>query len=351
MAYKKLCLKQNENDRRALLRKEAEEAMKQNGIERPRREKYKKNDPRKKLADDKYRREREEYVRRRAEYEEQLDEKVCVPDRGFINHDNNLEMFELSAKFDMLRRNMKTFILPGIAICIGDTIASISDCFVCRRNGKCNYSHRDGLCKDCFHAKHDNKLCVDCKKNKRKFKGGLCKRCSRKQGNEIVTKKCVGCNTKQAKRKGGLCQGCYKKQDRSDSIKEFCVVCIKNGKEITADCEGGLCKECFSEQSLKELGKEYHCVTCLQNGKTVSARRKGRLCRSCYWNQKAFVHCKVCNSGGAGSDGMCLTCRTSLGVYCARNKKLCVDCNQNKRKCKCKGDFAEVATGNQEMKL
>ena len=171
LAYKKLCLKQNENDRRALLRKEAEEAMKQNGIERPRREKYKKNDPRKKLADDKYRREREEYVRRRAEYEEQLDEKVCVPDRGFINHDNNLEMFELSAKFDMLRRNMKTFILPGIAICIGDTIASISDCFVCRRNGKCNYSHRDGLCKDCFHAKHDNKLCVDCKKNKRRKKG------------------------------------------------------------------------------------------------------------------------------------------------------------------------------------
>ena len=46
----------------------------------------------------------------------------------------------------------------------------------------------------------------------KKYKGGLCKGCNKKQGNEIKTKKCMDCNINQAKCKGGLCGVCYKKQ-------------------------------------------------------------------------------------------------------------------------------------------
>ena len=42
-----------------------------------------------------------EYERIRGVYEAQLVDKICL-DREFINHDNNLRMFEISATFDML---------------------------------------------------------------------------------------------------------------------------------------------------------------------------------------------------------------------------------------------------------
>ena len=109
----------------------------------------------------------------------------------------NHTLIELSAIFDMVRRNIPTFVLPDLAVNINDTIASINEC---------------------FYDKYDNKLCVDCNKNKQKFKGGLCKGCYIKHGNEIITKKCVDCNTNQAKCKGGLCRGCHKKQG-SDRMK------------------------------------------------------------------------------------------------------------------------------------
>ena len=78
-----------------------------------------------------------------------------------------------------------------------------------------NASSRGGLCKGCYESffdKYDNKLCMDCNKNKCKFKGGLCKGYYMKNRNDIITKKCIDCNTNQAKCKGGLCKGCYKKQ-------------------------------------------------------------------------------------------------------------------------------------------
>ena len=117
-------------------------------------------------------------------------------------------MFEISATFDMLRRNLPTFILPDLSVNIIDTIACY--CFVCKKNEICKFSYKEGLCHDCFNAKYDLKLCVVC--NKKTYKGGLFKGCNMKQGNEIKTKKCMDCNRNQAKCKGGLCRGCYKKQ-------------------------------------------------------------------------------------------------------------------------------------------
>ena len=179
----------------------------------------------------------EEYNHIRGEYEAQLVDKIFI-DREFVDHNSNLTLFEISATFDMLRLNLPIYVLPDLAVNIIDTIASIRYCFVCERNDMCNYSHKEGLCKECFYDKYenkcmccnknkrkygeglckgcydgfyekfDNKLCVDCNKNKRKFKGGLCKGCHMKKGNVIITKKCVNCNTNQAKCKGGLCRGC-----------------------------------------------------------------------------------------------------------------------------------------------
>ena len=113
------------------------------------------------FADDKYRRQMKDYERVRGEYEERLDGEVCVPDRGFINHDKNFEMFQVSAMFDMLRLGMPTFVLSGHTVNSSFTIP-IRYCFVCIRSGVNNYSHKEGLCKYCFHTKYDKKLCVDC---------------------------------------------------------------------------------------------------------------------------------------------------------------------------------------------
>ena len=112
--------------------------------------------------------------------------------------------------------------------------------------------------------------------------------------------KCVGCNS-IAKRRGGLCEACYKRKGNDDK-KEDCPVRNENGNDNTA---------CFSEQSLKESGKKYNCIVCLKNGKTKFARHTGSLCRKCRWEKSSLLY-KVCNTGAAGSDGMC-------SVYC-RNK-------------------------------
>ena len=106
---------------------------------------------------------REEYERIRGVYEARLADKICL-DREFINHDNNLRMFEISATFDMLRRNLPTFILPDLSVNIIDTIASISYCFVCKRNEICKFLYKEGLCNDCFYVKYDLKRCVVCNK-------------------------------------------------------------------------------------------------------------------------------------------------------------------------------------------
>jgi hypothetical protein len=82
-------------------------------------------------------------------------------------------MFEISATFDMLRRNLPTFILPDLSVNIIDTIASISYCFVCKRNEICKFSYKEGLCHDCFNAKYDLKLCVVC--NKKTTRGDCAK--------------------------------------------------------------------------------------------------------------------------------------------------------------------------------
>ncbi len=44
---------------------------------------------------------REEHERIRGVYEAQLADKICL-DREFMNHNNNLRMFAISATFDML---------------------------------------------------------------------------------------------------------------------------------------------------------------------------------------------------------------------------------------------------------
>ena len=190
-AYRRMCTKKDDMDRRELLRKEAEKAMKKDGIERPHN-----NAKKHKEEDETHKRIVGEYEHIRGEYEERLADTIRI-DREFVDHDMNHTLIELSAIFDMVRRNIPTFVLPDLAVNINDTIASINEC---------------------FYDKYDNKLCVDCNKNKRKFKGGLCKGCYIKHGNEIITKKCVDCNTNQAKCKGGLCKGCHKKQG-SDRMK------------------------------------------------------------------------------------------------------------------------------------
>ncbi len=81
---------------------------------------------------------REEYEHIRGVYEAWLADKICV-DKEFIDHDNNLKMCEVSATFDMLQRNLPTFILPDLSVNIIDTIASISFCFVCKRNEICKF--------------------------------------------------------------------------------------------------------------------------------------------------------------------------------------------------------------------
>ena len=129
-----MCMNKDNIDRRELLRKMVEKAMKQDGIECPENNAM--------------------YEHIRCEYEAQLANKICL-DREFINHDNNLRMFEISATFDMLRRNLPTFILPDLSVNIIDTIASISYCFVCKGNEICKFSYNEGLCHDCFNAKYD----------------------------------------------------------------------------------------------------------------------------------------------------------------------------------------------------
>lgn len=180
---------------------------------------------------------------------------------------------------------------------------SLSYCFVCIRVGVNNYSHKEGLCKDCFHSKYDKKLCVDCVKNQSRYKGGLCQVCYVKRGNKIEKPKCVlqGCNS-IAKRRGGLCETCYKRKGNDNTAEQSLKESGKN------------------EQSLKESGKKYNnCIVCLKNGITKSARRKGSLCRKCYW-EKSSVRCKVCN--GAGSDGMwSARLKGSLCYKCYWDKK------------------------------
>lgn len=301
LAYKSLSALQNEADRKKKLTKEAEKAMKQEGIVRP--NKNKKSNHQLALADNDYWSQMKEYERVRGGYEERLDGEVCVPDRRFIDDDKNLEMFQVCAMFDMLRLDIPTFILPGHSIRSSEMILSLSYCFVCIRVGVANDSHKEGLCKDCFHSKYDKKLCVDCVKNQSRYKGGLCQVCYVKRGNKIEKPKCVlqGCNS-IAKRRGGLCETCYKRKGNDNTAEQSLKESGKN------------------EQSLKESGKKYNnCIVCLKNGITKSARRKGSLCRKCYW-EKSSVRCKVCN--GAGSDGMwSARLKGSLCYKCYWDKK------------------------------
>ena len=152
LAYRKMCINKDNIDRSELLWKMVEKAMKQDGIECPE--------------------DNAEYERIRGVYKARLADKICL-DREFINHDKNLRMFEISATFDMLRRNLPTFILPDLSVNIIDTIASISYCFVCKRNEICKFSYKEGLCHDCFNAKYDLKLCVVC--NKKTTRGDCAK--------------------------------------------------------------------------------------------------------------------------------------------------------------------------------
>ena len=154
-AYRRMCTKKDEMDRRELLRKEAEKAKKLDGIERPHN-----NSKRHKEEDETHARMVEEYEHIRGEYEAQLADKIRI-DRDFVDHDSNLTLIEVSATFDMLRLNLPVYVLPDLTVNIIDTIASISYCFVCKRNDICNYSHKDGLCKECFYDKYENK-CMGC---------------------------------------------------------------------------------------------------------------------------------------------------------------------------------------------
>ena len=171
------------------------------------------------------------------------------------------------------------------------------------------------LCPVC----RETDTCMNCHKNKRKKKGGLCYKCYiAKTGEKKI---CVECN-KNVVRSYGLCAGCQMKYNNNGPLADSCVRCGTTPSPWVERDGTRVCWDCFSDK----------CSKCGYR-KGVSGKKGERVCRKC--NNSNCVMCKV-NYGRFAMgeskvcqschNGKCVTCGIRIGILGKQGSKECKPC-------------------------
>jgi len=130
-----------------------------------------------------------------------------------------------------------------------------------------------------------NTLCIKCKKNQRKRKGGYCEKCYFKvcpPGRNKVPyckRNCIRCNKRRRRKKGGYCLKCFVPQQAKK-----CTSCLSQGRITLASVFGGKCRDCtqreYNNGSFNRVEGRGECSQCHVVKCNVAYR--GRICQACY---------------------------------------------------------------------